>query len=390
MQEQSTSARILVVDDEPANVLLLRRMLERAGYRAIETITDPREVLPAYLRQQPDIVLLDLLMPYLNGFAVMEQLATHTPDGVFVPVVVLTADITPEARQRALAAGAMDFLTKPFDQTELLLRVRNLLRTRELHVQVTRQNAVLERLYEEAHQALQLRDATLSSVGHDLGQPIASIRVASRLLGRKVAGDTLNAAETAMELAEIDAALAAMWSMVVELLDLARLEAGRPLELHEQELDLVALARAQAETWRKLAERHHFRVVAEQSALIGEWDPDRLARVIANLLSNAVKYSREGSEITIAVDQEQAGPARWAVLRVRDQGEGIPAADLPHVFERFHRGANAATLAQGAGIGLAGVRQIVEQHGGTVGIESIEGQGTTVTVRLPLYDPLDD
>jgi signal transduction histidine kinase len=112
----------------------------------------------------------------------------------------------------------------------------------------------------------------------------------------------------------------------------------------------------------------------------------RLERVLENLLSNAIKYSPEGGSITVAIaDEEIGGP--WAVLTVRDQGLGIPAADLPRVFERFQRARNVEGRIGGTGIGLASARQIVEQHGGTIAAESAEGTGSTFTVRLPLAFP---
>src|SRR6266545_2160850 len=132
--EAYLGGRILIVDDEESNVVLLQRMLARAGYGHLTGITDSRNVLQLFQEVQPDLVLLDLMMPHLDGFAVMEQLAVQLPEGSYVPILVLTADVTPEALRRALSAGARDFLTKPFDQTELLLRVKNLLETRFLYL----------------------------------------------------------------------------------------------------------------------------------------------------------------------------------------------------------------------------------------------------------------
>jgi putative two-component system response regulator len=130
-------ARILIVDDNPSNVLLLRRILERAGFAHIKTITDAREVLPAFAAFAPDILLLDLHMPHIQGFEVMSMLRRELPDDVFIPVVVLTADVSTASRDAALTAGAHDFLTKPFDSVEVVLRIRNLLQTRMLHLRLT-------------------------------------------------------------------------------------------------------------------------------------------------------------------------------------------------------------------------------------------------------------
>jgi len=129
-------ARILVVDDEVANVQLLERVLSMGGYQNVESTTDPRQVLELLHAFQPDIILLDLLMPHLDGFAVMASLRSTLPSDSYLPVLVLTADATSETRRRALAGGAKDFLTKPLDVDEVLLRIANMLDTRFLHLQL--------------------------------------------------------------------------------------------------------------------------------------------------------------------------------------------------------------------------------------------------------------
>jgi putative two-component system response regulator len=143
------TSRILIVDDQSSNVLLLEGILQEEDYTAYRGITDSRQALPIYLEYQPDLILLDLQMPYLDGFEVMNQLRAHVPPGAFLPILVLTADITPEAKRHALAEGATDFLTKPFDQTEVVLRIKNLLRTRVLHLQLQDQNQLLEQKVRE-------------------------------------------------------------------------------------------------------------------------------------------------------------------------------------------------------------------------------------------------
>ncbi len=135
-------AKILIVDDEPAIVLLLKDMLNTAGYARVHSLTDERHVLDTYCEWQPDLVLLDIHMPYLDGFDVMAQLKTIELD--YLPILVLTGDTTPEVRQRALDSGAKDFLQKPFDAVEALARIRNLIEVRLLHKALRHHNAVLE------------------------------------------------------------------------------------------------------------------------------------------------------------------------------------------------------------------------------------------------------
>lgn len=138
------SLRILVVDDEPANVLALRALLESWGFERVDTTTDPQDAIVRCEAREPDLLMLDLHMPGTDGFAVMRRLRIDAPRSVALPVLVLTADITPEIRRRALDAGARDFVTKPFDPQEVRLRVRNLLEMRELQLQQTAIEASLE------------------------------------------------------------------------------------------------------------------------------------------------------------------------------------------------------------------------------------------------------
>jgi EAL domain-containing protein (putative c-di-GMP-specific phosphodiesterase class I) len=143
-QGELADVTVLVVDDNENNVLLLERLLKRIGIGRIVGITDPRETVTQFQRIQPDLILLDLHMPHLDGVAVLGQLGTVIPAGSFIPVLVLTADATLDAKQRALTAGAKDFVTKPFEQTEVLLRVKNLLETRALHLGLEQHNAELK------------------------------------------------------------------------------------------------------------------------------------------------------------------------------------------------------------------------------------------------------
>lgn len=148
--------KILVVDDEPVNVVLLEEMLAEAGYTRVQGITDSRMALDTNDSFVPDLILLDLMMPHVDGFAILESLRSFSSE-IFLPIIVLTADVNEQTKRRALKAGATDFLLKPFDQLEVLLRIRNQLETRRLHVQLDTQRAA----FEEAllARALELREA---------------------------------------------------------------------------------------------------------------------------------------------------------------------------------------------------------------------------------------
>lgn len=164
---QHQDAKILIVDDQPANVLLLERLLEEAGgYTQIRGTNNPREVFLHLVEFEPDLILLDLVMPEMSGFEVMEQLKLILAEDSYLPILVLTADVTTETKQKALVAGANDFLTKPFEPTEVLLRIRNLLQTRFLHLH-------LEKKVHERTEALSLRTSQLEEAQIEMLERLA-------------------------------------------------------------------------------------------------------------------------------------------------------------------------------------------------------------------------
>lgn len=155
-------ARILIIDDEPANVRLLERLLQQEGFASLESATDPRQALPLFTEFRPDLILLDLHMPHLDGFAVLKQIRARIREDDYLPIIVLTADVTGEAKQQALSMGAMDFLTKPLDHTEVRLRIRNVMHTRFLYQQLQNQKQILE---EKVHERTgELEQANLEAL----------------------------------------------------------------------------------------------------------------------------------------------------------------------------------------------------------------------------------
>jgi signal transduction histidine kinase len=242
------------------------------------------------------------------------------------------------------------------------------------------------RLYAEVQRAVRTRDEFLATASHDLKNPLASVKAQAQLLMRRAGRTTELVSSDVLEVARrMDTTVTRAAVQLDELLDVARLQLGGPLQLDRDAVDLVRLAREAVAEYTAAGEPHRVRLDARVAALVGQWDARRLQRVIDNLLSNALKYSREDAEVVVRVDGAQDA----AVLSVEDQGIGIPSADLPNIFERFQRGSNVVGRVDGTGVGLASTRYIVESHGGTVSIESQEGRGTRVTVRLPLGPTAD-
>lgn len=179
-KEVIQTSRILIVDDEAANVLLLERILQQGGYISLSKTTDPREVLKLFTLFQPDLILLDIMMPHVDGFSLMMQLRSRIPDNIYLPILVLTADVSPKVKQKALSLAAKDYLTKPLDATEVLLRVYNLLETRWLYLQLQEQIKMLEaQSAEHGRQSQRVHIDTLERLARQAGvaEPqIASIR----------------------------------------------------------------------------------------------------------------------------------------------------------------------------------------------------------------------
>lgn len=186
----------------------------------------------------------------------------------------------------------------------------------------------------------------------------------------------------------IDQTATRLTAMINELLDVARLQMGRPLLLDRQPTDLAELARQVTTELQPSTDRHDIEIKAPTERKLGLWDKARLERVVTNLVSNAIKFSPEGGRVTLVVRPEERDGEPWVALEVHDEGVGIPTDDLPRIFERFYRGSNVAGAIEGTGLGLTGSRHIVEQHGGQLLVESQQGRGSIFTLLLPAHIPI--
>lgn len=237
-----------------------------------------------------------------------------------------------------------------------------------------------------AEEALRLRDQFLTSVAHDLQQPLVTIIGQAQLVLRQLTrGEPPDVPRLVATQGVILASARHLSAQIAGLVDQVRLEAGRPLDLQPVPVDLVVLTRQLVDEYALATERHDVRFEVHESSLVGMLDPLRVRRLLGNVLSNALKYSPAGGAVTVSLKRTEVDGRTWAVLTVQDEGVGIPEADLPHVFGRGYRAANVVGgQVHGSGLGLAGARMVAEQHGGTIEAVSREGAGTTVTLRLPL------
>jgi PAS domain S-box-containing protein len=233
--------------------------------------------------------------------------------------------------------------------------------------------------------ALAQKEGFLASVCHDVQQPLTVILAQTQLLQRRLArGEDLPPEFLTTRLAYIFAAASRMRGMTQDLLDASLQQSGRRLALLLARTELVALARQAVHEHELLSETHRFMFEAEVPTLEVTVDETRVHRILANLLTNAIKFSPEGGAVRVTIKVLDGPDGKSALVAVHDEGVGIPNDELPHVFERFHRGANVVGRFAGSGLGLASARELVELHGGSISVESEEGKGSTFIVRLPL------
>lgn len=396
-------AKILIVDNEKSNVLLLEDALRQSGYIHYKGIMDPRQVVPLFTEFQPDLILLDLMMPYLDGFEVMNLLRPLIPTDTYLPILVLTADTLTATRQRALSGGANDFLTKPLDLIETLVRIRNLLATRFLHLEIKAQNAALEetvnrrtlslreseerfrRLNRELERRVAERTAELEatnkelesfsySVSHDLRAPLRAIGGFATIL-REQLGEKLSP-ETQRSLDHIQNNIFSMNAMINDMLALSRTN-RQPLQKQFVNIANVVqfvLQELQAET-----KGRDIRVALSELPSC-EVDPGLIKQVWVNLLSNAFKYTRKIARAVIEVGSRLDKEA--VLYFVKDNGAGFDMRYADKLFGAFQRLHSVAEF-EGTGIGLANVRRIIARHGGRTWAEGEVGKGAIFYFSLP-------
>ncbi|MBP2290342.1 ATP-binding response regulator [Azospirillum rugosum] len=387
-------AAILIVDDNHSNVELLREILRHDGYTGVRGETDPRVVPALCEAERFDLLLIDIRMPHMSGFELMERVrAIHADD--YVPVLVLTAHTDQETRRKSLELGANDFLTKPFIAWELLHRVRNMLdirmlyrraaeENRELERRVTERTAELSAALDAARQADRAKLDFLSVMSHELRTPLNSIIGFAEVLA-KDGQDRLGERDSQEYVTLIEESGKTLLTMVNKILDYTRASTGG-IELSESDVDLprlldsclaVLLPKAQA---KNLALSVDSRLAESGAPVTLRADDRRLREMLMGVLDNAVKFSHPGGRVAARIERR----ADAVAIIVSDDGPGIPPDIAGRIFSPFTQAERSLVRKhEGIGLGLPIVRRFAELHGGAVVLDSTPGQGTTVTILLP-------
>ena len=358
-------ARILVAEDDIATSQLIVRMLEPFGHSATCT-TDGTQTLEAIVRDAPELVLLDVMMPNLDGFQVLERVPGELKLAD-LPVVLVTAADNREHRLRGFELGASDFLGKPIDWPLLITRVENLLRLRQTTLTLEERNRQLITLQ------LQQRDLT-SFLVHDLKSPLAVISSSldwlrsAHLEGE--ARDALNDARSNVT---------RILDMIGDLLTIAKMEEPGGMVVKPEPMSLREMISECVASRQEMARARGLSLSCEVPGP-GQADLDTrlFRRVLDNLLDNALKYTPRDGRVQVQLDARDA-----IVLAICNDGPAIPVEERPGLFERFRRGRNAPASNRSVGLGLYFCRLVVETHGGALSVEERPGWPTCFVVRLP-------
>lgn len=372
---ESTTSLILYVEDNPENRMLVRRVLLAEKYALVEA-SSAQETFEILKTRRPDLILMDINMPDMDGYEVCERLKAD-PRTADVPVIFISALGETEHILKGFEVGAVDYILKPFKMAEVIARV-------ETHLLILFQRRQLEAARIRDQQRFEfidnMRAQFIASATHDLKNPLAVIRGYATLLELDKSIQLNESATGYVDMIRIG--VTRMMTLITDMLDLLQFETN--LRLERDHVSLLRLLEVVAGDFQHLANEKQIALSLE--APFGDVelyvDGARVRRVLDNLVSNAIKYTRNGGSVIL-----RGGPVgEEAIIEVQDNGLGISMEARENLFKAFYRVKDPAHLeiADGTGLGLSVVKVLVEQHGGTVELDSEVGQGSTFRVRLPL------
>ena len=365
---------ILIIDDEVSNVDALAAVLAHENYNVFRAATG-EEGLAVLAKEKMDLVLLDILMPGLDGFETLSRIRVHkkTKD---LPVIFLTGIMRdPQSIERGFSLGVNEYLVKPIDTSELIVRVKSILRM-----------MVAER------KVKQMQSDFFSMLVHDLRGPLTAVRAFTRLmmeekeLSEKDRNEMLQTVEKSSE---------QMLDLIDDILDLSKLE-SEFVALNKQAMDLNNMIDHALLQMKPLAMKKSITFDKEYSAGASSIPADqaKIEQVMDNLLMNSIKFTGESGKIVVAVHNSSHAETMMRsvgidkhsiIISVRDNGIGIPAKELPFIFDKYRQIVTSTFAAgKGTGLGLAICKNIVEAHGGKIWVESQERVGSTFYFSLPL------
>ena len=362
--------KILIVDDVVSNVLLLKILLTNEKFQVC-TANCGNMCIEQAKAEKPDLILLDVMMPDISGFdtAVILKKDPQTAD---IPIIFLTALNNPSDLVHGFQVGANDFLTKPFNKEELVVRVMH-------QITLVAAKRLIQKQNEELRATISNRDKMYSVIAHDLRSPMASIRMVLNLVVSSVAPDVVGP-ELFELLDKANKESEDVHDLLDNLLKWTKSQTGR-LNVVLQDLDLNDIIPGVVDIFEMIAQTKHINLEFNSTPdpLVVRADNDMLKTIVRNFMSNAVKFSPDGSSVEINMEQE----GDFAKVSIRDHGVGIAPERIESIF---HKGETTYGTdgEEGSGLGLQLCADFARKIGGDVRVESVLGEGSTFSVLLPL------
>ncbi|GCL42477.1 hybrid sensor histidine kinase/response regulator [Anabaena sp. FACHB-1250] len=397
MKTLTKQSIILVVDDNPTNLEILDHALNQEGYK-VRIEAEGLNVMKQARLSIPDLILLDIMLPDINGFEVCQQLKAD-PLTKSIPIIFMTALADTVDKIKGLNLGAVDYITKPFQKQELLARVRGHLQLRELTKTLEIQNqqlielkselenrvaertAELSQALEKEKEVNQLKSRFITMASHEFRTPLAIISSSSGILQNF--SDRLSEKRKQEHLETIQNTIRHIIQILDDVLMINQAEAEK-IEVNLEPLDIIKFCRHLKEQIEASFTSHGIDFYIDlgdeifSNYQIVQVDKKLLRQIITNLLTNAIKYSPNHNLVNFSLSKKDD----QLIFKISDHGIGIPEADQVHLFEYFQRGSNVGTL-PGTGLGLSIVKKCVDLHQGEITFYSELGKGTVFTVILP-------
>ncbi|MBN2764941.1 MAG: hybrid sensor histidine kinase/response regulator [Paludibacteraceae bacterium] len=367
-------ARILIIDDQESNVEVLLNFFEMVNYQNVKSITDSREAIEVIQSFKPDIILLDLNMPFVSGFDILEKLKEVVEPDEYLPVLILTADITIEAKRKALNMGAGDFITKPFDLTELQARLNT-------HLQIRFKNEQIKSYAEEQKQLLATKDKFFSIIAHDVRNPFVGIVNFSKITLSHF--DRLDKTEIHESLQLINKTATQGHELLENLLKWSRSQTGT-IVISPEKLIVNDIIKSIITSLKSQADNKKIKLLSQfDSVIVLDTDKEMLETILRNLISNAVKFTPENGFVKTSAVLNSDN----VIITVTDTGIGISNDDIKKLFRIDSKMQSRMGTANesGSGLGLILCKEFVDKLGGTISVLSKINEGTKFILTFPTH-----
>lgn len=371
MEINPSEYKILIVDDVMSNVLLLKVLLTNEKF-AIATASNGRQALEQVEKENPDLVLLDVMMPDMSGFEVAQHLKSN-PNTADIPIIFLTALNSTADIVKGFQVGANDFISKPFNKEELIIRV-----THQISL-VAAKRLILSKT-EELQRTIAGRDKLYSVIAHDLRSPMGSIKMVLNMLILDLPSEKIGA-EMYELLTMANQTTEDVFSLLDNLLKWTKRQIGK-LNVVYQDVDLVEVTDGVIEIFSMVASLKKIRIhEMKPEKMMVNADIDMLKTVVRNLLSNAIKFSKENSEVLVKMEEVDG----MAVVSVQDYGCGISEEGQKKLLHTdTHFSTFGTNNEEGSGLGLLLCKDFVVKNGGKLWFTSKEGEGSIFSFSIPV------